>query len=196
MLINQQLDQQQKELKDNDNKVGKILQDNDNKILNLLKEKEKKVGKLINSLKTDNANQTTEINKKVHIIKKSSVNNRNILKEKYKELGGNDDIILNSTRKSTIEDAIKKLEKKKDVKIPVLTDYFNIKSPLANIMNTPTSGILNTGATEPPTLADYYQEPVDTPMIDNPKVKDIVIDEDEEIVIEPVRRPKRIIKKL
>lgn len=43
--------------------------------------------------------------------KASYKDNREILKATYRELGGNDPIILNSTRKKTIENAIKRLRK-------------------------------------------------------------------------------------
>ena len=44
-------------------------------------------------------------------VKRSYKDNREILKATYRELGGNDPTILNSTRKTTIENAIKRLRK-------------------------------------------------------------------------------------
>jgi hypothetical protein len=137
-LLNQQLETQTKKLIDNDNKVGQLLKENDE----LLKDGYNKVGNLIKSLKEDNANKISKIENKLEkkievVVKKSYIDERNKLKEKYKELGGNNPEIILSSRKATIEKAIKDLEREK---YAGLTENENIYSGIL----TPTSGSLFT----------------------------------------------------
>ena len=137
-LLNQQLETQTKKLIDNDNKVGQLLKENDE----LLKDGYNKVGNLIKSLKEDNANKISKIENKLEkkievVVKKSYIDERNKLKEKYKELGGNNPEIILTTGKATIENAIKDLEREK---YAGLTENENIYSGIL----TPTSGSLFT----------------------------------------------------
>jgi hypothetical protein len=158
-LLNQQVETQTKKLIDNDNRVGNLLSD-------LKKENDVKITKI-----EDNFEKKIEA-----VIKKSYIDERNKLKEKYKSMGGNDPIILNSTRKPTIERAIFELEKQKSAGlVPNLLDYGFSKTM------TPTAGILNT-AVEESNLADLYADRSSSPVMNN----------DEEILI---RKSKRVIKK-
>jgi hypothetical protein len=159
-LLNQQVETQTKKLIDNDNKVGNLLSD-------LKKENDVKITKI-----EDNFEKKIEA-----VIKKSYIDERNKLKEKYKAMGGNDQIILNSTRKPTIERAIYDLEKEKSAGLVAnLLDYGFSKTM------TPTAGILETGAVEEPSLTDLFADRSSSP----------VMNDDEEII---VRKSKRVVKK-
>ena len=184
-LLNQQLETQTKKLIDNDNKVGQLFKENDK----LLKDRYNKVGTLINSIKLDNANNISKIENKLEkkidaVVKRSYVDERNKLKEKYKELGGNNPEIILSTRKATIETAIKNLEKEK---YAGLMDNENIYSGVL----TPTSGSLFT-ANEPDMILFTENEPVSMANLNDDRSSSLVKDvEEEEENIPTVRKSKR-----
>ena len=184
-LLNQQLETQTKKLIDNDNKVGQLFKENDK----LLKDRYNKVGTLINSIKLDNANNISKIENKLEkkidaVVKRSYVDERNKLKEKYKELGGNNPEIIFSTRKATIETAIKNLEQEK---YAGLMDNENIYSGVL----TPTSGSLYT-ANEPDMLLFTENEPVSMANLNDDRSSSLVKDvEEEEENIPTVRKSKR-----
>ena len=184
-LLNQQLETQTKKLIDNDNKVGQLFKENDK----LLKDRYNKVGTLINSIKLDNANNISKIENKLEkkidaVVKRSYVDERNKLKVKYKELGGNNPEIIHSTRKATIETAIKNLEQEK---YAGLMDNENIYSGVL----TPTSGSLYT-ANEPDLLLFTENEPVSMANLNDDRSSSLVKDvEEEEENIPTVRKSKR-----
>jgi hypothetical protein len=133
-LINELVQNQTKTLQDNEVKVTSLIDD--------VKKEEKKINDRLEE-----------------VLKRSYIDERNRLKEEYQKLGGDDPIILNSTRKPTIINAINDLKLKKTL------PSFVGQSPstLADLFDIPP---------QEQTLADIYQSPAtkeQTIITENPK---------------------------
>lgn len=103
-LLNQEVENQTKNLVESKNKVGNLLN-------NLKREAATKISQLESKINNEEPVEKPKlVRSNVYIPKKSSKVEREKLKEIYKELGGDDEIILNSTTKPTIQRAIKDLE--------------------------------------------------------------------------------------
>jgi hypothetical protein len=132
-LINELVQNQTKNLQDNEVKVTSLIDD--------VKKEEKKINDKLEA-----------------VLKRSYIDERNKLKEEYKALGGDDPIILNSTRKPTLINAIN------DLKLKTTLPSFVGQSPstLADLFDIP----------QQQTLADIYQSPAtkeQTIITENPK---------------------------